>query len=60
MRCITKEPDAATPGNKCPCRTMPQPAHQKDDHGVEIADAILATWIAAQRDVEIIAEPGGE
>src|SRR4051794_37364266 len=49
----------SAPDDKGPRRPMPQAAEQHRHHQVEIGAACSAT-VAAERDVEVIAQPGAE
>ena len=46
----------ATPGNEVEARTMPQSTQQHSDDKVDVL-AHLAPSVAAQRDVDIVANP---
>ena len=45
-----------SPDHEGPLRTVPQPAHQEDDHDVHVL-ARRALAVATQRDVQVVAEP---
>ena len=47
------------PDDERPFRAVPQPAQQEDDHQIEIRP-VRAGSASAERDIEIVPEPGGQ
>ena len=51
-----EDPVIEAPHDECPIRPVPQAAEEKDEHEVEVVPPLRAA-IAAERDVEVVAEP---
>ena len=51
-----RPPVPGSPEDELPCRPVPQPADEHCGHEVKILPA-LATTVAAQRDIDIVAQP---